>query len=100
MGFAPLSESSIRTVKGKSETKTLSALNKILSSTIGGALATWNQPIEVQVETQAAKKDKVVTVKPAVRNTLNGIYAKDGVKVFIVVLPLVLGQHTTRTVYG
>ena len=81
MGFARLAESSIRPMKGKSETDTLGALDKILSSTIGGALATWNQPIEViRVEMQSAGKDKIVTVKPTVLNTLTGIYARDGLK--------------------
>ena len=47
MGFARLAESTIRQVKGKGENDKLSALEKIASSTIGGALATWNQPIEV-----------------------------------------------------
>ena len=47
MGFARLAESTIRKVKGKGEGEKLSALEKILSSTSGGALATWNQPIEV-----------------------------------------------------
>ena len=44
MGFARLAESSIRKVRGKSESD---AMDKILASSIGGALATWNQPIEV-----------------------------------------------------
>ena len=47
MGFARLAEDSIRKVRGKGETEKLSAVEKILSSSIGGALATWNQPIEV-----------------------------------------------------
>ena len=47
MGFARLAESTIRKVKGKGEDDKLSALEKIASSTAGGALATWNQPIEV-----------------------------------------------------
>lgn len=47
MGFARLAESTIRQVKGKGENDKLTALEKITSSTIGGALATWNQPIEV-----------------------------------------------------
>ena len=47
MGFARLAESSIRNIQGKKEGEKLGALEKILSSTIGGALATWNQPIEV-----------------------------------------------------
>ena len=47
MGFARLAESSIRKAQGKSENDKLSAVEKIFSSTVGGALATWNQPIEV-----------------------------------------------------
>jgi len=47
MGFARLAESSIRKAQGKSESDSLGALERIASSTIGGALATWNQPIEV-----------------------------------------------------
>jgi hypothetical protein len=47
MGFARLAEDSIRRIRGKSETDKLGPLDKILASSIGGALATWNQPIEV-----------------------------------------------------
>lgn len=47
MGFARLAEHTIRRVKGKGDTEKLGAVEKILSSSIGGALATWNQPIEV-----------------------------------------------------
>ena len=47
MGFARLAESSLRSVQGKGEHEKLTALEKIASSTVGGALATWNQPIEV-----------------------------------------------------
>ena len=47
MGFARLAEDTIRKVKGKGETDKLGAVEKVLSSSIGGALATWNQPIEV-----------------------------------------------------
>lgn len=47
MGFARLAESGIRSARGKSEKDQLGALDKILASSIGGALATWNQPIEV-----------------------------------------------------
>jgi len=47
MGFARLAETSIRKIKGKTETDKLGAADKVLASTIGGALATWNQPIEV-----------------------------------------------------
>lgn len=47
MGFARLAEDSIRKFRGKGENEKLTAPEKILSSSIGGALATWNQPIEV-----------------------------------------------------
>lgn len=47
MGFARLAESSIRSIRGMGENDKLGAMDKILASSIGGALATWNQPIEV-----------------------------------------------------
>lgn len=47
MGFARLAETMIQNVRGKGEQETLGPADKILSSSIGGALATWNQPIEV-----------------------------------------------------
>jgi hypothetical protein len=47
MGFARLAEDTIRKVRGKGEGDKLAPLDKILASSIGGALATWNQPIEV-----------------------------------------------------
>jgi hypothetical protein len=47
MGFARLAESTIRKIKGKEDSQSLTALEKISASTVGGALATWNQPIEV-----------------------------------------------------
>ena len=47
MGFARLAETAIRKVRGRSESDHLGPLDKILASSIGGALATWNQPIEV-----------------------------------------------------
>lgn len=47
MGFARLAEDGIRKVRGKGESEKLGAMDKILASSIGGALATWNQPIEV-----------------------------------------------------
>lgn len=47
MGFARLAEDSIRKIRGQGETEKLGAFDKILASSIGGALATWNQPIEV-----------------------------------------------------
>ncbi|KAF8078758.1 mitochondrial carrier domain-containing protein [Lyophyllum atratum] len=77
MGFARLAESSIRKIKGKSETESLGAIDKITAATIGGALATWNQPIEVvRVEMQSMAKGAANANRPAkltIMNTLNGI---------------------------
>lgn len=47
MGFARLAETMIRDVRGKGKQEKSGAMDKILASSIGGALATWNQPIEV-----------------------------------------------------
>ena len=47
IGLTRLAETSIRKVRGKKEGQSLGAVDKILSSSMGGALATWNQPIEV-----------------------------------------------------
>lgn len=103
MGFARLAETSIRKIKGKSETDSLGAMDKILASTIGGALATWNQPIEVvRVEVctfgfnsylsgshvlakmQSMAKNATANVnRPAkltVMNTLAFIYKENGIK--------------------
>ena len=56
MGFARLAESSLRKARGIKEGEKLGALDKILASTVGGALATWNQPIEVvRVEVSLVK---------------------------------------------
>jgi hypothetical protein len=101
MGFARLAETSIRKIKGKGETDSLGALDKILASTIGGALATWNQPIEVvRVEVailrtfmalsqifffqmQSMAKSTANANRPAkltIMNTLGFIYRENGIK--------------------
>lgn len=57
MGFARLAEQGIRKARGKGEKDSLGALDKIAASTVGGALGTWNQPIEVvRVEMQSMAK--------------------------------------------
>jgi len=84
MGFARLAESTIRKAQGKSENDKLSALEKIASSSIGGALATWNQPIEVvRVEMQSMSKAAANSNRPAkltILNTLAFIYKENGMK--------------------
>lgn len=84
MGFARLAESSIRKVQGKAEGDKLGAAEKIASSSIGGALATWNQPIEVvRVEMQSMAKGAQSAnrpAKPTIFNTLGYIYRENGIK--------------------
>lgn len=84
MGFARLAESSLRKVRGKRDGEALGAFDKILASSIGGALATWNQPIEViRVEMQSAMKstDPVrAAQKKTIMNTLSYIYKENGIK--------------------
>lgn len=83
IGLARLAESSIRKFQGKTEKEQLGAFEKIASSTIGGALATWNQPIEVvRVEMQSMLKDKSANrpAKPTIANTLAYIYRENGLK--------------------
>jgi len=85
IGFARLAESSIRSFKGKKEGEALGAFDKILASSIGGALGCWNQPIEVvRVEMQSmAKATAGAAKRPAkltVFNTLGFIYRENGIK--------------------
>jgi len=83
MGFARLAESTIRSMKGKKEGESLTAMDKILSSSIGGALATWNQPIEVvRVEMQSMAKDASGKrpAKMTVFNTLGYVYRENGLR--------------------
>jgi len=84
MGFARLAETMIRKSRGKSESDQLSAWEKIGSSSIGGALATWNQPIEVvRVEMQSMSKATANSNRPAkltIFNTLGFIYKESGIK--------------------
>jgi len=83
MGFARLAETAIRDLRGKRDGEKLGALDKIMASSIGGALATWNQPIEVvRVEMQSALKsnDPTQPAKKTVLNTLRYIYRTNGMR--------------------
>ncbi|KAF8647912.1 hypothetical protein AX16_006444 [Volvariella volvacea WC 439] len=81
MGFARLAETSIRKIRGKSEDDKLGAIDKVLASSIGGALATWNQPIEViRVEMQSMAKAANRPEKLTILNTLSYIYRENGIK--------------------
>ncbi|KAI5835291.1 mitochondrial carrier domain-containing protein [Schizophyllum commune] len=81
MGFARLAETAIRRLRGVGDNEKLGALDKIAASTVGGALATWNQPIEViRVEMQSLAKKPDAPAKPTIMNTLAYIYKENGVK--------------------
>jgi len=85
IGLARYAETSIRRVRGKEEGQTSGAFDRILSSSIGGALATWNQPIEViRVEMQNMSKEAAASVnRPAkltIFNTFGYIYKENGIK--------------------
>ncbi|KIL71796.1 hypothetical protein M378DRAFT_183143 [Amanita muscaria Koide BX008] len=84
MGFARLAEDMIRKVRNKREDENLGAMDKIFASSVGGALATWNQPIEViRVEMQSMAKDTANPNRPAkltIWNTAKFIYKENGMK--------------------
>lgn len=84
MGFARLAETGIRNFRGKQNGESLNAFEKIAASTVGGALATWNQPIEVvRVEMQSMAKGAANANRPAkltIMNTLAYIYKENGIK--------------------
>ncbi|GJJ13921.1 hypothetical protein Clacol_008178 [Clathrus columnatus] len=85
MGFARLAEELIRSARGKRSGESISATDKIVSSALGGALATWNQPIEVvRVEMQSMSKQAANNpnrpAKLTVLNTLGYIYKENGIK--------------------
>lgn len=83
MGFARLAEQGIRRWRGVGEKDKLGALDKIAASTIGGALGTWNQPIEVvRVEMQSMAKQTSANrpAKLTVFNTLAYVYKEGGIK--------------------
>lgn len=100
MGFARLAETTIQNVRGKGEHEKPGVFDKILSSSIGGALATWNQPIEViRVEVmfflqgsslkltrhkmQSMAKGTANANRPeklTILNTLSFIYKENGIK--------------------
>ncbi|KAF7310797.1 hypothetical protein HMN09_00622700 [Mycena chlorophos] len=85
MGFARLAETGIRRFKGLSDSQSLTAADKILASSVGGALATWNQPIEVvRIEMQSMVKDAAANknrpAKLTVFNTLAFVYKESGLR--------------------
>ncbi|KAJ4423424.1 Mitochondrial DNA replication protein yhm2 [Gnomoniopsis sp. IMI 355080] len=80
-GLSRLAEQGIRNFSGKAEGEKLSAMEKILASSLGGGLSAWNQPIEViRVEMQSKKEDPNRPKKMTVGNTFKYIYSTNGIK--------------------
>ncbi|KAL4963036.1 mitochondrial carrier domain-containing protein [Aspergillus stella-maris] len=81
IGISRFAEDSIRSTRGKTKENKLSFGEKILASTIGGALSCWNQPFEVlRVEMQSMTKDPTRPAKPTIVSTFKHILANSGVK--------------------
>lgn len=79
MGFARLAEAPVRSLSGKGETDKLTAIERIACSSIGGTLATWNQPIEVvRVEMQSMAKDPNRPSNMTIASTAKYIYSQNG----------------------
>ncbi|KAE8344700.1 hypothetical protein BDV24DRAFT_148896 [Aspergillus arachidicola] len=79
IGIARFAEERIRWMSGKEEER-LGFGEKILASTIGGALSCWNQPFEVlRVEMQSMKEPKRAA-RPTMISTLKKIIRTSGVK--------------------
>lgn len=81
LGIARLTESTIlewRPVEQRSSGLTVP--ERIFASVIGGALACWNQPIEViRVEMQSQIKDPNRPVKMSIASTAKWIYQSNGI---------------------
>ncbi|WFD27243.1 Mitochondrial DNA replication protein yhm2 [Malassezia nana] len=83
MGFARLAEAPVRQLAGKKEGEKLNSIERVACSSIGGALATWNQPIEViRVEMQSLSKTAAENrpAKPSIMGTFMYIYKESGIK--------------------
>ncbi|KAL4963426.1 mitochondrial carrier domain-containing protein [Aspergillus stella-maris] len=80
-GFSRLAEDFIRRSAGKERDQKLSALEKIVASSIGGGLSAWNQPVEViRVELQSMKKDPGRPVNMNIASTARYIYRENGIR--------------------
>jgi len=83
MGFARLAEQLIRNAKRMGDKDPLGAGDKILASSIGGALGCWNHPIEVvRVEMQSMVKSTSVNrpAKLTILSTFKYIYKENGIR--------------------
>ncbi|GAA5961841.1 hypothetical protein JCM21900_006458 [Sporobolomyces salmonicolor] len=83
IGIARAAEEVIKDTKGLARDRPLGMADKVLASSVGGALGCWNHPIEViRVEMQSLKKSPSAN-RPAqltMFNTLQFIYKENGIK--------------------
>ncbi|BCS17249.1 mitochondrial DNA replication protein yhm2 [Aspergillus puulaauensis] len=80
-GFSRLAEDVIRRGAGKEEGHKLSAVEKVLASSIGGGLSAWNQPVEViRVELQSMKKDPSRPSNMTIASAAKYIYRENGIR--------------------
>lgn len=79
LGLARLAEDAIRRAAHKKPDEKLSAVQKVLASTVGGALSIWNQPIEVaRIEMQSKTPDPQRPKKLTSWTTIKYIYDRNG----------------------
>lgn len=83
LGLSRYAEGVIKKARGGDESKPLTATQKIVASTFGGALSCWNQPIEViRVEMQSQIKQAGRPEKMSMWQTANWIYQHNGIRGF------------------
>ncbi|KAJ3280176.1 hypothetical protein HK104_000856 [Borealophlyctis nickersoniae] len=80
LGIARITESVIRNLRPSNERSLpLSTKERLLASVVGGALACWNQPIEViRIEMQSQIKDPSRPAKMTIGSTAKWIWQKNG----------------------
>ncbi|KAJ5319587.1 uncharacterized protein N7506_012291 [Penicillium brevicompactum] len=81
IGISRFAEDSIRKISGKPSDEKLKVGEKILASTIGGALSCWNQPFEVlRVEMQSMKANPDRPASVTMASTFMYIVRTSGVR--------------------
>ena len=82
MGTSRFAETQIRTLRGRAATEKLGFGERVVASTIGGALSCWNQPFEViRVDMQAVKAVRSAE-KPTMVSTARLIWRENGLAGF------------------
>lgn len=80
-GLSRLIEIGIRKMTNKDDSQKLTAMEKIVSSGLGGGLSAWNQPIEViRIEMQSKTEDPNRPKNLTVGKTFRYIYQNNGIK--------------------